>query len=335
MRSASDGIWNRRVEVEPGAPFSGQALTLRRAYAPAAYDWLEVIVVLEGTGRCHHGKEGPDHLKPGAVVFLRPNVPCVVEPEGQIVLVRLFYAADFLLQQVQWQYSDEVPDEWAARVMAERLYPQPSQVVTVGEGAEFDIIREALSDFAQLVSDRQVLARYYRALSGATAVLGVVVPKLSRRTAESIQRQAELARRPTLACMAAIRPTREEIRRAREWIVRHFSEQFTVAELAKMTGLSRQQFSRRFRQEIGKTPMTFRDAVRVRQMVFLLIESSLTVAQVTRKVGWGKTDHAIRVFKAAVGVTPAVYRKRFCDHLSTDRYPDAQASYPDPLVFEH
>jgi AraC-like DNA-binding protein len=310
-------------------------LTLRRVYAPAAYDWLEVIVVLEGTGLCHHGVAGPDHLKPGSVVFLRPNVPCVVEPEGQIRLVRLFYAAGFLLQQVRWRHPAEVPDEWAARVMAEYLYPEPSQVVTVGEGAEFHLMREALTDFTRLVAERQVLGRYYRALSAATAVLGVIVPKLDRRTAGRIELQSGLAHRPTLACMGAIRPTREEIRRAREWIVQHFAEQFTVVELAKMAGLSHQQFSRRFRQEIGKTPMTFRDAVRVRQMVFLLIESSLTVAQVASKVGWRKTDHAIRVFNRAVGVTPAVYRKRYCDHLSVDRYPDAQTPYPDPLVFEH
>jgi AraC-like DNA-binding protein len=304
-------------------------------YAPAAYDWLELVIVRDGTGRCFHRDKPPEPVKPWSVVFLMPNVPCAIDPDRQITLTRVFFAVDFMLEQVRWECLPVAPDDHAARVAARYVFPEPSQVVQIEGPAGERLLAHSLDTLTRITEGQNVRGSYYEALSAATAPLAQAVPKLRRDEGPIQGAPAGLSRRATMACMASIRPTRPEVNRAREWIVEHSAEKFSVGTLARMASLSPQQFSQVFRDEVGKTPMTFRDCVRVRNMVHLLIETSLGVGVIARRVGWAKTSHAIRVFSEAVGVTPAVYRERFCAHLEADRCPDPLVPYPDPLVFGH
>jgi AraC-like DNA-binding protein len=309
---------------------------MRGAYAPAAFDWAEVVVVRDGTGWCHHADGVTSMVRPGSVVFLMPCVPCAVEPEGQVTVTRVFYAVEWLVQQVRWQHRWLAPDDWAALDLAERLYPEPSQVVDVGAPTERAVLAGALDTLTGLTGSKQIVGRYYSALSAACAPLGLVVPKLRRAPTAAAVRRAGLAREPTMACMAAIRPTAGPVRRAREWIVAHVGERWTVDDLASEVGVSASHFSRLFRQQMGKTPVAFRDAVRVRRMAGLLLGTDRTVGAIAAEVGWVKADHAIRVFQRAVGVTPARYRASFRSRLrEPGRYPDPVDLYPDPITFEH
>jgi AraC-like DNA-binding protein len=324
----------RAFAVEPGVPFCAQTVALRRMYSPAAYDWLELAVVRDGTGRVFHRDKPPELVKPWSVVFLMPNVPCAIDPEGQVTLSRLFFAVDFMLDQVRWECLPVAPDREAARVAARYLFPEPSQVVRVEDADAQRVLGASLDALAGMTKAGAIRSSYYEALSAATAPLGVVAPQLRRSGHRIWGSKGGLARKPTMPSMASIRAIRPEINKAREWIVKHAAERFTVASVARLACLSPQQFDRAFRAQVGKAPMKFRDAVRVHNMVYLLIETSLSIGDVARRVGWTKTSHAIRVFRTAVGMTPATYRERFGAHLEAHRYPDPLASYPDPLVFK-
>jgi hypothetical protein len=82
---APEGKWGKRIAVEPGVPFSAQTLTQGQLHAPAAYDWMKIVLVWDGTGWCRYLDKKPEPIKPGSVLFLMPNAPCAVEPEGGLL----------------------------------------------------------------------------------------------------------------------------------------------------------------------------------------------------------------------------------------------------------
>jgi AraC-like DNA-binding protein len=309
---------------------------MRVVHAPVAFDWVEVVVVREGTGSCVHAEAETSIVGPGSVVFLMSNVPCAVEPDGQVTVTRVFFALDWLVEQVRWQHRPFVPDAWSAMDLAERLYPEQSQVIHVGSPVERALMAKTLDTLTGLTETKEIVGQYYSALSAASAVLSLVAPKLKRADTPRPVRRAVLVHEPTMACMATIRPTTGPVRLARKWIVAHVGERWTADDVASIVGVSASHFRRLFRRQMGKTPMAFRDAVRVRRMVGLLLRTDRTVAGIAAEVGWVKADQAIRVFQRAVGVTPSRYRESFRSRLrEPGRYPDPIDSYPDPITFEH
>ena len=74
-----------------GVSFCAQTLTLRRVFAPLVYDWLEFVVICDGTYLLRHrDNDRRDLAKPGDVLVLQPNPPCGLEPEGQVTVTRMF-----------------------------------------------------------------------------------------------------------------------------------------------------------------------------------------------------------------------------------------------------
>jgi AraC-like DNA-binding protein len=212
-------------------------------------------------------------------------------------------------------------------------------VVQVAAPGQLSLMAGALDSLTRLTERGLVGDRRYAVLAAAATPLAVVAPLLNYLPPQRLALEHGLPHKPTMACMRAIQATTEPIRQARDWIARHFAESWTADTLAAMMGLSPPHFRRLFRQQIGKTPMAFRDAIRVRNMVSLLLETTSTVGSVAAQVGWPKADHAIRVFKVAVGLTPAEYRARFAVHTRAQAaplaYPDPINLYPDPIMFEH
>ena len=74
--------------------------------------------------------------------------------------------------------------------------------------------------------------------------------------------------------------------------------------------LSARHFARLFRTEIGITPATWVEAVRV-TAARKMLESGDAPKQVAAATGFTDADTLRRAFARHVGVTPADYRKRF------------------------
>jgi AraC-like DNA-binding protein len=296
--------------AEPGAPFCAREAVFAGPWASAAFDWLEVVVARAGTGWCRRGDGRGDPVRPGSVVFLAPNTPCVLEPEGRLEVTRLFYSVDFIVEQVRWQHHEAAPDMWAARVLCGRLLPDPLQVVGL-DGADRRAVSDAVGGLAGLSRRGLIADRHFEALSLASVPLAALAPRLAGSRPGRLSRERGSARRPTLPCVSALRPAVEPVRRAREWIEAHCAERWTVADVAREVCVSRAHLARRFQAEMGKTPMAYRDALRVHAMVALLIETPLPVGRVCAEAGWGKPGHAAAVFRKAVGIGPSEYRRRF------------------------
>ncbi|MEV5876315.1 helix-turn-helix domain-containing protein [Streptomyces sp. NPDC052101] len=110
---------------------------------------------------------------------------------------------------------------------------------------------------------------------------------------------------------------------AREWALRQLHQPIKLAQLATQAGMSVRTFSRRFRAETGQTPGQWLTSQRLELARRLLESSDLPVDRVAEHAGFGSASSLRQHLAAAIGVSPAVYRRTFQgrNHDRTGRQP--------------
>jgi AraC-like DNA-binding protein len=86
------------------------------------------------------------------------------------------------------------------------------------------------------------------------------------------------------------------------------SRSWTVAELARETGVSRAAFARRFNDLVGEPPMSFLTGWRIALAADLLREPGATVGSVAHQVGYGSPFALSTAFKRLRGMSPQQFR---------------------------
>ncbi|OEV09415.1 AraC family transcriptional regulator [Streptomyces nanshensis] len=98
---------------------------------------------------------------------------------------------------------------------------------------------------------------------------------------------------------------------ARRWALEHLGRPLTLGELAGQASMSIRTFNRRFREELGITPMQWLTRQRVERARQLLEETELSVDVVAADAGFGTAASLRQHLHAAVGVSPSAYRSTF------------------------
>ena len=94
-------------------------------------------------------------------------------------------------------------------------------------------------------------------------------------------------------------------------IERHYTEPVSMAQMARLAGLSATHFNRRFRQTLRMTPLEYLRTVRVQAARRLLAQSTASLAEIAVDTGFTDQSHFTRRFREATGMTPQAYRQRF------------------------
>lgn len=101
----------------------------------------------------------------------------------------------------------------------------------------------------------------------------------------------------------------ERVGRALAAVEARPEERWTVARLAKIAGLSRAAFARRFAAEVGVPPLQHVTAVRMRRAAEMLAETEASLAEIAVSVGYASEFALSRAFHRLVGVPPGAYRR--------------------------
>lgn len=83
---------------------------------------------------------------------------------------------------------------------------------------------------------------------------------------------------------------------------------WTVASLARATGMSRAALARRFHDLVGEPPMTFLTGWRIALAADLLREPGATIGSVAEQVGYGSPFALSAAFKRVRGISPQQHR---------------------------
>ena len=111
--------------------------------------------------------------------------------------------------------------------------------------------------------------------------------------------------------LAAQQPRRDALREVVAWATDHIDADLSVAALARKAGMSERNFARAFRDELGTTPATYVENLRVEAARRLLETTDRSIDDVARACGFGTVETMHRTFKRTVRVTPGEYRRHF------------------------
>ena len=104
----------------------------------------------------------------------------------------------------------------------------------------------------------------------------------------------------------ALRPERESVRRAREYIEQRYADNILLDDLARAVNQSPFHLLRVFRAEVGLPPHAYLTQVRVRHAKRLLA-SGLSIAEAAALTGFSDQSHLTRHFKRLIGMTPGQF----------------------------
>lgn len=95
---------------------------------------------------------------------------------------------------------------------------------------------------------------------------------------------------------------------AQQIIEKHFARNFRIAELAAQVGLSPRTFQRKFTRATGVSVSIYIQKLRVEQAKTMLADTSGSVAEIARQVGYGDVPAFHRVFLKTTGLPPGAFR---------------------------
>ncbi|MEU0392228.1 helix-turn-helix domain-containing protein [Streptomyces sp. NPDC006208] len=102
-----------------------------------------------------------------------------------------------------------------------------------------------------------------------------------------------------------------------DWIEDNLAKDLTLDVMAERSGMSGRTFSRRFREQLGTTPLQWLLRTRVRRAQYLLENTDHSVERIAQQAGFGSPTAFRERFRRVVGTTPQAYRSAFHGRRST------------------
>ncbi len=99
------------------------------------------------------------------------------------------------------------------------------------------------------------------------------------------------------------------VRKAMVYIHEHYAESITRSDIAQSISISEDYLTFCFRQEFGKTPVSYLQHYRINQAKILLRDTERTITDIAHVVGFSDPGYFSRVFQHLSGMTPNQFRK--------------------------
>ncbi len=103
---------------------------------------------------------------------------------------------------------------------------------------------------------------------------------------------------------------RERVRQAMDFIHDHYNEPLRLEDMASAVFMSREYFSRVFKNCTNTSPYAYLTGFRIHRSMELLEQTDLSVTEVAQRCGFAQVSLFNRRFSEAVRCTPTEYRKR-------------------------
>lgn len=281
------------IEAIPGADvaIAAEHIAVTEALPAHGHGFMELVVVASGTG-AHRTRSGTRRIGRGEVVLVRPGQWHAYDDPDGLAVWNLYIAARTLTAELAALRSDPLVAALVSAKIADAdggaASGRPARPVT----ADPEVIEPHLAALAappgRTVSDG--LMR----LGNLLAVLAYLVPVLLARSPDP---------RPRSLHPAVIAAT--DLFHADPGLP------WTLPELARRVHLSAPYLCRCFLRDLGISPLRYLERYRLELAARLLLDSDLTISQISTQVGIADPNYLARRFRAAHGFTPSRYRAAF------------------------
>lgn len=105
--------------------------------------------------------------------------------------------------------------------------------------------------------------------------------------------------------------TSRRIQVIKDYIDSHYHEEVRMDTLSNLVNMTPNALSRFFKQRTNRSISNYINDVRIGQATLLLVDSSMTVVEISYKCGFNSISNFNRTFKAVKGVTPTEFRESY------------------------
>jgi len=243
----------------------------QQVFAPHFHEEYVVNALLAGAQAYRH--RGGNHIAGvGALVLMNP---------GEV------HTGECAHQQ-GWAYCGFYPSAQLIGRLAAEISGQSGVTPYFRETVVFD---PPLA--ARLNQLHQVLRDSRDTLQRETALYAVF--------SQVVLRHMQIAERP-------LRPWPQAVERARQLLADCVADNLSLATLAQAVGLSPWQLNRQFSRHLGLPPVAWRNQLRVVRARRMLADGH-SPAATALELGFADQPHLTRVFRHALGITPAAYQR--------------------------
>jgi AraC-like DNA-binding protein len=102
----------------------------------------------------------------------------------------------------------------------------------------------------------------------------------------------------------------EKVIASAKWLAANCDRLISVADAARAVAMSKRNFLRRFREEMGVTPSEYLLCARLNRTCQLLKESDLPIDKIARRSGMGSGARLAKVFRKRLNMSPTAFRAR-------------------------
>lgn len=99
--------------------------------------------------------------------------------------------------------------------------------------------------------------------------------------------------------------------KAIQYIEQHYSEDFSVAELASYCFISESRLYHVFTAKLGTTPLKYRNEIRIREASHKLRSTDQPLDRIASQSGFNSASYFRETFKSLTGFSPMEYRRLF------------------------
>ncbi|MER5881195.1 helix-turn-helix domain-containing protein [Streptomyces sp. NPDC001910] len=273
--------------LNPGEVRTDGDFTLNVAHGPEALGQADTVIVLSSYDDYAQVEPGLPEPLAGALSRIRPGTRVASICTGAFVLASAGLL-DGHVATTHWRYADQFAGLFPqVELDANVLYTDGGDVLTsAGCASGIDLCLHMIrNDFGMAVAN-----------------------DVARRTVVPPHReggQVQFIRRPVPE------PSSPSTAAARRWALKRLGEPVTLRQMAAQEAMSVRNFTRRFGDEVGTSPMSWLTQQRVERARELLEESDLAVEQVAEQVGLGTAANLRQHFHGSLGTSPSAYRTTF------------------------
>ena len=185
----------------------------------------------------------------------------------------------------EWHGEPEIKVVYLSCFMHYENYTYGAQLLNVSQEIKTDILQISELLSGELPDTLEAYSRFYRLLQS-------VIPNL---------KPSDIAIDKTLETAIG-------------YITENWDKDFSVTDIARKCCVSESSLYHLFQRNLGQTPISFVNSIRINVAIEHLENSSYSVSRICELVGFHSENHFRRVFLNFTGTTPLKFRKKhnFC-----------------------
>ena len=256
------------------------------------HSFVEIAVVLGGEGT-HRSLAGPQRLRTGDVLMLRPGVWHGYEQCTALRLFNCCISAEVLHRELAWTREDPLLGYllWSGPYVSGRR----GMLTTHLPDGE---LRDCVTHLEALAELREHPIPAHRA--DIIGRLSLLLGTLARAVAAQRPEEAE-----------AIQPAHPAVAQAMRLMESDFARPWTLHELSEALHLTPTYLVRLFTSTAGLPPIAYLSRHRAETAAAMLLHTDAPITQVARSVGWSDQNYFARRFRSHYGMSATAYRTKF------------------------